>query len=269
MDFYSRSTTWQYLLLAYTLSQFKVQSQKTEKGRKCSVDTETTCLGSIPNVHNSDRCSLQPAKASPVKHCRSPLLPNPAACAGEGSELPPSSASVTRQGRACSKRGSPRRSRWAGRGRASSQGSVRGETAPEGGEEPRAPRRRLTSTKDPHGQLKARSPQLQRPLQRPMGSAGGPCRRTPPSPLGGLASRLGRGAPRCCSSRSGRRPTAGPVVGRGARRRGRGGGGQGSGGAGRRLDGVTCAPGRRVPHSRGGSSTQQHKMAGAPPRSVT
>lgn len=57
---------------------------------------------------------------------------------------------------------------------------MRGETAPEGGEE--RPRRRLTSTKDPHGELKACSPQLQRPLQRLMGSAGGPSRRTPHPP---------------------------------------------------------------------------------------
>lgn len=162
-----------------------IRSAITEnrKSRKCSVDTQTTCLGSIPNVHNCDRCSLQPAKASPVKHCRSPLLPTPRSLRGEGSELPPSEATVPRRGRACWKRGSPRRSRRAGRGRASSQGSVRGETAPEGGEEPRAPRRRLTSAKDPHGELKARWPRLQRPVRGPWGAQGGPAG-APPLPPG-------------------------------------------------------------------------------------
>lgn len=182
MDFYSRSTTWQHLLLAYTLSQFKAQSQRTERAVSALLTLKLLVLDQYQTytILIDALFSLpRPLQSNTAGHR---CFQHPAACAGEGSELPPSSASVTRQGRACSKRGSPRRSRWAGRGRASSQGSVRGETAPEGGEEPRAPRRRLTSTKDPHGELKARSPQLQRPLQRPMGSAGGPSRRTPPPP---------------------------------------------------------------------------------------
>lgn len=239
------------------------------KSRKYSVDTETTCLGSIPNVHNSDRCFLQPAKASPVKHCRSPLLPTPCCLRGGRLGAPsflgqcnPTGPGVLEAGLTAalplgwegtseftrvSARGDGPGGRWGAAGAPPPPDKYQGPAWRAQGPLAPAP----TTPAEAHGERR------------------GALQAHPPTPLGGLASRLGRGAPRCCGSRGGREPPAGPVVGRGARRRGRGGDGRDSGGAGRRRDGVTCAPGRRVPHSRGGSSTQQHKMAGAPPRSVT
>lgn len=269
MDFYSRSTTWQHRLLAYTLSHFKVQSQRTEGAVSALLTRKLLVLDQYQRytILIDALFSLpRPLQSNTAGHRCSQ---HPAACAGEGSQLPPSSASVPRQRRACSKRGSPRRSRWAGRGRASSQGSVRGETAPEGvrspGAAPPPPDRHQGAARRAQGPL---APAPTTPVEA-HGERRGALQAHPPLPPG--RPRLpvrprGASVPR----QPGRTGAAGRASGRaGSAAAGMWRGRPGSGGAGRRRDCVTCAPGRRVPHSRGGSSAQQHKMAGAPPRSVT